>query len=249
MKILTLAAGRGSRLKHQTELKPKCMTEVHNKPILFWQQQAQKLAGVTTKAAVLGYNAKLIESYFDEVFINENWQNSNMVSSLLKASHFFESEAVILSYSDIVYHPSDLMSLAKADGDIVVAYDPNWLTQWSLRFEDPLSDAETFKLSAKNLITEIGKTPLSLNDIEGQFLGLIKITPLGWKKIKSHLSLFTNEEIARFDMTSLLQSLIDSNVNINSYSISHEWFEIDSLTDLSVANSLSTLFNWGIESE
>ncbi|NHH91314.1 phosphocholine cytidylyltransferase family protein [Pseudoalteromonas sp. MB47] len=244
MKILTLAAGRGSRLEHQTESKPKCMTIVQNKPILFWQQQAQKLAGVSIQAAVLGYNADKIAAFFQQTFTNENWQNTNMVSSLLQANDYFQSEPVILSYSDIVYHPNDLISLSQVPGDIVVAYDSNWLSQWSQRFENPLTDAETFKLSEKNHITEIGKRPLSLSDIEGQFLGLIKITPKGWQSIKAYLAKYNDSEIAKFDMTSLLQALIETGFPVIAHKVSHNWFEIDSLTDLEVANQQTELFNW-----
>ena len=38
-------------------------------------------------------------------------------------------------------------------GDIVITYDPNWLSLWEMRFEDPLIDAENF--SVKNKKTSI----------------------------------------------------------------------------------------------
>lgn len=244
MKILTLAAGRGSRLEHQTESKPKCMTVVQHKPILFWQQQAQILAGAEVQAAVLGYKADKIEGYFQQTFINQNWQNSNMVSSLLQANEFFQNDSVIISYSDIVYHPSDLTLLSRASGDIVVAYDSDWLSQWAQRFENPLSDAETFKLTTTNQIKEIGKTPRSLSDIEGQFLGLIKITPKGWSIIVSYLNQYIESDIAKLDMTSLLQALIEVGIPVIAHKVQHNWFEIDSLTDLEVANKQASLFDW-----
>lgn len=245
MKILTLAAGRGSRLAHQTQSKPKCMTAVQGKTILHWQQASQSQAGVTHKAAVLGYKANQIERLFDTSFLNEDWQGSNMVSSLLCANDYFCTNPVVISYSDIVYHPSDLRSLHESQGDIVVAYDKKWLEQWSLRFDEPLSDAETFKLSKnKKNIIEIGYTANSLDEIEGQFLGLIKVTPEGWRIIKQYLKQYDNSQIAKLDMTGLLQELIEANIDVYGHEVHNPWFEIDSLNDLSVANNQSALFSW-----
>lgn len=33
-KAIILAAGRGSRMKHLTDNKPKCLNELHGKPLL-----------------------------------------------------------------------------------------------------------------------------------------------------------------------------------------------------------------------
>lgn len=246
MKVLTLAAGRGSRLEHQTETKPKCMTVVQNKPILYWQQKAQDLAGVNMKAAVLGYHAEQIKHYFQQTFINEQWHQSNMVSSLLKADNIFQREDVVISYSDIVYHPNDLLLLSQSAGDIVVAYDPNWLEQWKLRFDDPLSDAETLKL-AGNKIIEIGCKPSNLDEIEGQFLGLIKVSEDGWSHIKNYLAKLSLAQIAKLDMTALLQALVEEGVSIVACKVAHQWFEIDSIKDLNAADKLENLFEWSKE--
>ena len=35
MKIIVQAGGKGTRLKHLTENRPKCLVPVHNKPMLF----------------------------------------------------------------------------------------------------------------------------------------------------------------------------------------------------------------------
>ena len=42
--------------------------------------------------------------------------------------------------------------------------------------EDPIADAETLKLDAGGDIIELGKKPTSLDDIQGQYMGLIKST-------------------------------------------------------------------------
>jgi len=51
----------------------------------------------------------------------------------------------------------------------------NWKRYWDLRFKDPLSDAETLIFDDKGYITELGKKPVSYDQIKGQYTGLIKV--------------------------------------------------------------------------
>ena len=84
----------------------------------------------------------------------------------------------ITSYSDIVYSVDTITKLINFS-DIVITYDPNWL--WQMRFNNPLSDAENFRLDGDRLI-EIGLKASSIEEIEGQYMGLLKFTPAGWLK-------------------------------------------------------------------
>ena len=79
------------------------------------------------------------------------------------------------------------------------------------RFEDPLVDAETFRLNYDGSLAEIGKKPKSINDIEGQFMGLLKFTPNGWEKLKEIFDDLQKEDIKKLHMTDILQMLIESN--------------------------------------
>ena len=56
------------------------------------------------------------------------------------------------------------------------AIDMNWEKLWRLRNENILEDAETLKLDADQNIVEVGKQPKSLNEIQGQYMGLIKFS-------------------------------------------------------------------------
>ena len=48
-----------------------------------------------------------------------------------------------------------------------------------MRFSNPLTDAETFKIKDGKLV-EIEKNK-TFDDINGQYMGIIKITFTGWK--------------------------------------------------------------------
>ena len=53
---------------------------------------------------------------------------------------------LIISYSDIFYSKLAIKKLYQTKSDISIIYDPNWHNLWDMRFNNPLDDAETFKL-------------------------------------------------------------------------------------------------------
>lgn len=236
MRAILLAAGRGSRLKNLTDDQPKCLVHVQGRPLLMHQKEALHAGGVEQIALVRGYKRERFVwedlTYFD----NERWSETNMVVSLQQSASWLSAAPCIVSYTDILYPETIVRDLMAAAGDIVVAYDPNWLALWSERFEDPLSDAETFRLSPDGCITEIGKRPASLDEVNGQYMGLLKLTPQGWAAIANHLAALPQQEVDRLDMTTLLSRLIESQIPVRGMSIGNtRWFEVDHGSDLEVA--------------
>jgi len=230
MKGIILAAGRGSRMGDLTNDLPKCRTLLHGKELIQWQLDALKSTSIEEISIVRGYLSETFDfelTYFE----NERWAETNMVGSLLSARIWLESTTCITSYSDIVYSSDAVNRLINASGDIVITFDPRWEELWSKRFEEPLTDAETFRLSG-NRVIEIGQKASSMNEIEGQYMGLVKYTPDGWNQVENYLSELDQIEVDRMDMTRLLQNLISRGVVINSVPIKDKWFEVDSESDL-----------------
>lgn len=230
---MLLAAGRGSRLKERTEHRPKCLVEVAGKSLLQWQTEALHAAGLVDVAVVRGYRREALcdpgYTYFD----NERWAETNMVGSLLCAAQWLVGEACVISYSDLLYPPAVVEKIMAASGDIVIAYDPHWLTLWSGRFAEPLSDAETFDLNERGELVEIGHRAADVAEIKGQYMGLLKLTPSGWQTIERLLATCQPEEVDRLDMTALLYRLLQEGETIHTVSIEDEWwFEIDSSRDI-----------------
>ncbi len=240
LKAIILAAGRGSRMGHLTGNQPKCRTELHGKSLIDWQLEALSNAGIEKIAIVTGY---LSESFdFDvEYFNNSRWSETNMVLSLATAKSWLSKSVSLVSYSDIIYGSATVQKLIQATGEICITYDPNWQALWESRFEDPLSDAESFKL-AGNRVMEIGNKCKDISDIEGQYMGLSKFSPKGWHAVESYLSNLPQIEQDKLDMTKLLQGLIANNVEVTAVAIDEPWYEVDSESDLSRYQELKTLF-------
>ena len=236
MKGIILAAGRGSRLASLTENQPKCFTQLKGKSLIKWQLHALRGAGVQDIAVVTGYQSRSF-NFNLTYFFNDQWSESNMVTSLVRASAWLAHETCIVSYSDIVYSTDAVRSLQATTGDIVISYDPNWLELWQLRFEQPLNDAESFRVSYGQLL-EIGAQPDSLEQVEGQYMGLLKITAEGWRQISGYLKTLPIHEQKQLDMTGLLRRMLTQGAIIKTAPIKDRWFEVDSVSDLACYESL-----------
>jgi len=237
---IILAAGRGSRLGGLTEAIPKCLVELGGMPLLEWQLRSLRAAGISRTVVVGGYRSELIEAYGVETLLNPRWRDTNMVASLLYARDLIRGP-VIVSYGDIVYGPEVVTVLAEESAHLAISHDQDWRSLWNARFDDPLLDAETFRLDANGHVVEIGGQPNSVDEIQGQFMGLIKLDDVALDWIDFFLARQAPEAVDRLDMTGLLSALAAEGRPIVAVPIAGGWCEIDSPKDLEVAEQLRVL--------
>ncbi len=236
MKAIILAAGRGSRMGNLTQDLPKCLLTLAKKTILDRQIQSLKHAEIQDIAIVRGYQGEMLMRPGLTFFENPRWAETNMVSSLLCADPWLKNSPCLISYSDIVTHPETIRALTKSQANIAVSYDINWLELWQARFKNPLSDAETFVVDEENRIIEIGNRASSLDEIKGQYMGLLKITPTGWESIISWMK--TAGPVDKMDMTTLLRKLIASGIPVYGIPTIYPWFEADNENDIDLYHRL-----------
>ena len=234
MRAIILAAGRGSRMGQLGDERPKCLVELANKPLIERQVAALRVGGAQAIGVVLGYRAEMIDLPAVTYFLNPRWSETNMVASLAVAAEWLKQDSVIVSYADIFYRHELVDALAVASGDLVVAYDRSWRSLWSLRFADPLVDAETFRRNASGRLIEIGNKTDSIDEIEGQYIGLLKFTPHAWKDAETLLASLDAERRDRLDMTGLLRRLLHRDVPIATVGTDGQWGEIDNPRDLAL---------------
>jgi choline kinase len=153
-----------------------------------------------------------------------------MVWTLFSAEEELEGD-VIVSYGDIVYSKNILKALIKSKADIAVTIDKKWEGYWRERNENPLDDAETLKLRKDGTISEIGQKPSSLEEIEGQYMGLMKFSSEGVRQIKSafHSALesgkLLGKEVENSYMIDLLQFIVSNGGKVVSVQIDEDWVE------------------------
>jgi glucose-1-phosphate cytidylyltransferase len=64
MQVVILCGGLGTRLREETEFRPKPMVEVGERPILWHIMKSYATQGHTDFILVLGYKGDLIKEYF-----------------------------------------------------------------------------------------------------------------------------------------------------------------------------------------
>lgn len=234
MRAIILAAGRGSRMGAHTDDRPKCLVEFEGRPLLDWQLQALGQAGIDEVGIVTGYRSDLLESRADMAFHNPRWEHTQMVSSLEAADAWLRDAPCVVAYSDIVYTADQVALLTDSRAALAITYDPDWLDKWSARFDDPLDDAETFRLNGDR-VTEIGARPTDIGQIEGQFMGLLRFTPEAWAALRALRDQMPAEGRAQQQMTHALQTMIEHGTTVVGLPTQQRWFEFDSADDLAAA--------------
>lgn len=233
MKAIILAAGRGSRLGNLTDERPKCLVELRGRPLLRWQLDALSQAGISEVAIVRGYRGELLAGYGTRFFDNPDWSSTNMVSSLACAEPWLGSEPCIVSYSDIFYTAAAVRSLMNSTAELAITYDPSWRALWEKRFENVLSDAETFRLHEDGSVEDIGRKPQHVDEVQGQYMGLLRFTPASWARVQRLRARVEPAVRDRLDMTTTLRRLIlEEGQRVDALPYTEGWGEVDSQDDL-----------------
>jgi len=231
MRAIILVAGRGSRLPKHLSKNPKSFLKIGKNTIIEKLIQNFFFLGISKIALVTGYKKYKFTKFKLKTFYNPKWKNTNMVYSLNKASSWLSKYNCIVSYGDIFYEKKAIENLIKDKNPLTISYDPFWKKLWDKRFSNPLSDAETFKITKNKKITEIGKKTSKIKDIQGQYMGLIKFEPKGWHNFKKCLKKDFNNNFDNLYLTDAFQKLIEKKFSIKASKYDGKWAEVDSQKD------------------
>jgi len=244
IKVILLVAGEGSRLRPYTLDRPKCMVEIDGISLIDRQLSILKQACLNKIVMIGGYKSDMLKR--DGVILKNNprYYETNMLWTLFCAEDELDGE-IIISYGDIVYSRSILDALMASKADIAVTIDMNWESYWRARNENPLDDAETLRLRNDLTISEIGQKPKSLEEIEGQYMGLIKLSPKGVAQMKNifHSASKNNDIFSKSPenayMTDILQALINLGKPVTAIPVYDSWIEVDTVDDLTSSLTLA----------
>lgn len=249
MKAVILAAGRGSRMGALTQEQPKCLTVLAGQPLLFWQLSALSAASILDIAVITGYTGEKIRALATKgpapftTLENPHWSETNMLTTLLFAANWAAGEECLISYSDIVYPARHVRSLMASAEPIALTYDRQWEALWSLRNDgNPLEDAETFR-EENGILRSIGGKPHNLGQVQGQYMGLLKLSPEGWNTWLDNCRKL-GAAVDKTDMTGFLNHLLRKNTRIGAVPVDGAWCEVDNGKDLQLYEKALTEENW-----
>ena len=243
MKAIILAAGQGTRLRPFTDDRPKCLVELAGRPLLDYQLEVLRAGEIKDIYVVAGYRADQVVRSGVKRLINERYATTNMVATLFTAEELMTgNDDLIISYGDIVYETRILKALLACTAPVCLTVDSSWKRYWTMRMDDPLTDAETLKLDDGDRIIELGKKPDSYDDIQGQYIGLIKIRADHvqklvdvWHRLDTS-AIYDGKNFDNMYMTSFIQILIDKGWDVRAALIDNGWLEIDAPEDLELAD-------------
>lgn len=250
-RVIILAAGSGSRLRPYTSDRPKCLIELGGHTLLEWQLQSLRSCGLEDVIIVTGYKGDQIESLGCRTVHNPKWMDTNMVASLWCVSGDITDD-VIVAYSDIIYEPGVIKNLLDSGSDISVVVDKGFLAYWKMRFNDPLSDAESLSVTPAGCIKSIGQKITSLDQAEAQYIGLMRFKGNGISILKQAImENQLNGKYGKMFMTDLLQYIANKGHCLRAVPIYRSWLEIDTASDYNTVKqrfldgTISDFFNPG----
>jgi len=240
MIVIILAAGKGSRLYPLTKDKPKCLVKYKNKSILSHQLEILKKNKLKKIFLVSGYKSNKIKKKNLIVVKNHEYKKTNMLYSLFKLEELFDGrDDILISYGDIIYKDIVLKKIIKSKHDFSTVIDKNWHIYWKKRMTDPILDAESLILDKKNNIVDIGQKVKSLKRIQGQYIGLTKISKNKtkdilniWKKIRKNKKKLN--KVNNLYITDFFRILIKQKFKLKAIFIKRNWLEFDTKEDLKI---------------
>ena len=242
-RAVILAAGQGTRLRPLTDDRPKGMVEVAGKSIIQWQVELFRRCGLDEIAIVTGYRSESVVDLGARRFVNADFDSTNMVESLFCADEFLNGD-VLLSYGDIIYSESVLRQAMNVTAPISVVVDLDWEVYFAERFGDPFADAESLVIGPDGRIESIGKRDPSADEVEAQYIGLVKLAPEGvealreiyGESIRSNRPMGWGRPARQAFMTDLLQEAATRGHRVGAVPIHRGWVEIDTLEDHEIAS-------------
>ena len=240
VKSIIIAAGLGSRLNEYTKELPKCMLKFGNSTLLEMQLNTYRECGINNISVVRGYKKEKINYEGINYYENTDYQNNNILNSLFYADEQIFGN-VIVSYSDILFDSIVVKRLLESHADISIVVDIDWRGYYAERKDHPIDEAEKVIFDANNKVIKIGKVVTSKEDVYGEFIGMLKLSPRGAEIIKLHFNrakqIFWDRPFQRAEtfqkayITDLIQDMVDLGMSIHCVIIEKGWKEIDTVED------------------
>lgn len=240
MKAIILAAGKGTRLNKYTQNLPKGMLELFGKTLIQRQVDTYRACGITDISIVRGYCGEKINIAGVTYFENKLFADTNMVESLFSAEEKLTGN-VIISYADVLFEERIANALINNTSDIGVLVDKDWQQYWLTRYGKIDFDTESLRIGNNGQIISLGISDPPLKEIDGRYVGMIRLSPNGcdiMKNIYHNACKFfigkpwiNGRLFEMIFMTDFLQEIINQNHPVYPVLIKKGWLEFDTNED------------------
>jgi len=231
---IILAASRGERLGELTEGIPKAMLKVNNKPILTTLVDDFNQVGIKDITVVRGYAKEAIDLVNIHPVDNPCHEETTELYSLHLAAEQIRGNTVI-SYGDIVFKPYILNELLNDNNDITIIADADVESNGGYRDYLTTDQPYSKKLYSRPVSLTNMSTHLQPKKINGEFIGLWKVTPAGAKIVRETLDqLATRPDFQQLRMSDLFNAIAERH-GVAVKFIKGSWLDIDDIVDIQKA--------------
>ena len=222
MRALILAAGAGTRLRHLTEKRPKCLVPIGGRPLIDHQLQALKDAGVDDIVVVVGFEAEQVRRHCPQgvtFVVNEQWATTNSIYSLYQAAEWIEGRMLLFN-CDILFDRRLLSRLVEGEGS-TIAVDSR---------APRLAGEINVSVDDGGVVRAIGKhlDPAVTNAVSVQ---LAAFDATGSQLMRTELERLVDDDVKDAFPTSAYKPLIDAGGLRAVEAGDLPWAEIDSVAD------------------
>lgn len=232
---LVLAASRGRELGSLTEDRPKTLVPIGGRPLLDRIVDTFNSMGIKDITVVRGYRKELIEGGNLRLVDNDEHGTTQEVYSLAMGLEQ-ASGTVVVSYGDVLFHKYIPMSLLESDADICLAVDADWHESANLQrradyvaCDRPYVRHEFDRVAS---LTGAGADPSELAEINGEWMGLLKLTPAGRDRVLATIRQAPADEQKRMRMTDLLNRLVADGCEVQVLYTRGHWLDVDEMKDV-----------------
>ena len=172
MKLVIIAAGRGSRISSISKGLPKILIEVFNKTLLEHLIQNSITVGISDIVIVTGHNSDIIHDFisnnkFDiniELAYNDDWDMPNGISVLASKNNIPQNHDFMISMSDHFYNDDLLLKIKNSDlTNITVNVGADYKTD---AIHDPDDAMKLIIDRNSNLVSQMSKDLLKYNAVD-----------------------------------------------------------------------------------
>lgn len=229
-KAIILAAGKSERMGALTHDRPKCLLEVGGKPIIQYQIEGLRAAGVEDILMVVGYKKeRVIESLGEGIRyrIYENFASTNNLHTLWSVADELD-RACLITFADVIWSPSVFKKMVASDNLFTLLVDTREVRYNTMRV-----------LLIGPFVDEIG-SHISTHEGDGNFLGMAAVNKEGTDILKPQLTrMATSGEHESDYWIAAINALSKSGILVSALRINNPWIEIDRPEDLAREQSLS----------
>lgn len=224
MKVLILAAGRGTRISRYLSGKPKCTVDIGNGMCLIqYTVELLKSRGIKEIGIVLGYRESVIREVLKDkevtFYYNPFYDVTNSIASSWFAKDFIQGEDLLIMNGD-VYLEDQLLDLILAEQKSPVMFA-----------DESRKETADYKFCYENGILKKYGKELEGDDITGEYIGIGRFSAAFLPQFVTQMEQMISVQEHSVWWENVIYSLSEKQPVLVEDVAGHFWAEVDYIED------------------